>query len=122
MPDLNNTIDITSTFNSAIDKTQTVNSYTADLTGWLFINWWTEGLTNPFYVYVYCTNSATDNNLLNAVWGQSFSVSGNVDYMLTQFPVISGKTYWFVTNFSRASTDTKNLAYSVRKLPCQGNV
>lgn len=122
LPDLDNAVNITSTFNSAIDKTQNLNSYTADFTGWLFVIWWTEGLTAPYYIYFYCTNSASDSDLRHSVWGQTFGMPNSAYFIQTVIPVISGKTYWFETSFTRTSTESKNLAFSVRKLPNLGNV
>lgn len=91
-------------------------SWTAPLSGWLTIVWYTKGLssTAPHRVTITAGGEATSTK-----FGQTFS-SPDAWYYPTTIPVVSGVTYYFDISFKR--TDSAGEIFSAYIVPCQGNV
>ena len=116
LPDMDSTVSKSTELATAIDKTQTANSWTADFTGILRITWFVKNLTGPFRCIV-----SNNSDIRYATWGQTFSAN-NVWYFIVSFPVQNGKTYYFENSFTRTSEDTAPIIYGASAVYCLGNV
>lgn len=116
LPDMDSTVSKSTELATAIDKTQTDNSWTADFTGILRITWFVKNLTGPFRCSVF-----NNSDIRYATWGQTFSAN-DVWYFIVSFPVQNGKTYYINNSFTRTSEDTSPIVYGASAVYCLGNV
>ena len=120
-PDSSKIVDFSTDLNNITKVSETASkfSWTAQITGWMTIVWYTKNITPPHRVAVYSTMSSHDGDGRYNIFGTSFATSVPDYYLFSSFPVVEGVKYWFETSFSNT---TAGIVYHAYILPCLGNV